>query len=37
VRVVLVRLLRMADPTIFRPLITATPRTRLAKPAARVV
>jgi membrane-associated phospholipid phosphatase len=37
VRRVLVRLLRMADPTIFRPLITATPRARLAKPAARVV
>jgi membrane-associated phospholipid phosphatase len=35
VRRVLVALLRMADPTIFRPLITATPRAPLAKSAAR--
>jgi membrane-associated phospholipid phosphatase len=34
VRRVLVRLLGLADPTIFRPLITAAPRTPRAKSAA---
>jgi hypothetical protein len=34
VRRVLVSLLGLADPTIFRPLITAAPRTPRAKSAA---
>jgi membrane-associated phospholipid phosphatase len=34
VRRVLVRLLGLADPTIFRPLVTATPRTLRVKSAA---
>jgi membrane-associated phospholipid phosphatase len=36
VRRVLFRLLGMADPTIFRPLVTATPRTPLEEPVARL-